>query len=227
MFFAYAWHCIFINVWVWRTQTSRVLQVSQLPCSACQLCVMLLKKGEFTPWTFYDVGYPLESKCDGFVYTDHFLPQLPRTATQKTWMREWIQIWHSDLTALIRGQFFPLVIKWTHVLIFFKVFFTLWTRSCVRTRNCSKLRKIYSGPGPISLMIIPSKFVKEIGPWPECIFCEQFVLLWFKFLIVSRRVEGVIFYLSQSAMLWQLGITTPRLTSHSELIVHAGCGATH
>ena len=45
------------------------------------------------------------------------------------------------------------------------------------------------------------------------------------FSVVSRRYEGVILDLSQSAMLWQLGITTSRLTSHGELMVHAGCGA--
>ena len=39
------------------------------------------------------------------------------------------------------------------------------------TRNCSKLRKIHSGQGPISLTINPSKFK----------FFGQFVLLWFEF----------------------------------------------
>ena len=39
------------------------------------------------------------------------------------------------------------------------------------TRNCSKLRKIHSGQGPISLTINPSEFK----------FFRQFVLLWFKF----------------------------------------------
>ena len=39
------------------------------------------------------------------------------------------------------------------------------------TRNCSKLRKIHYGQGPISLMINPSEFK----------FFGQFVLLWFKF----------------------------------------------
>ena len=39
------------------------------------------------------------------------------------------------------------------------------------TRNCSKLRKIHSGLGPISLTINPSEF-KLFG---------QFALLWFKF----------------------------------------------
>ena len=39
------------------------------------------------------------------------------------------------------------------------------------TRNCSKLRKIHSGQGPISLTINPSEFK----------FFGKFVLLWFKF----------------------------------------------
>ena len=39
------------------------------------------------------------------------------------------------------------------------------------TRNCSKLRKIHSGQGPISLTINPSEFK----------FFGQFALLWFKF----------------------------------------------
>ena len=38
------------------------------------------------------------------------------------------------------------------------------------TRNCSKLRKIHSGQGPITLTINPSEFK----------FFVQFVLLWFK-----------------------------------------------
>ena len=38
-------------------------------------------------------------------------------------------------------------------------------------------------------------------------------------ILMSRRHEGVILDLNQWAMLWQLGITTSRLTSHSELMV--------
>ena len=44
--------------------------------------------------------------------------------------------------------------------------------------------------------------------------------------VVSRRHEGIILDLSQWAMLWLLEITTSRLISHSELMVHAGCRAT-
>ena len=43
--------------------------------------------------------------------------------------------------------------------------------SIALTRNCSKLRKIHSGQGPISLTINPSEFK----------FFGQFVLLWFEF----------------------------------------------
>ena len=46
------------------------------------------------------------------------------------------------------------------------------------------------------------------------------------FAVGSQRLEGVILDLSQWAMPWQLGITTSHLTSHGELMVHAGCGAT-
>ena len=47
----------------------------------------------------------------------------------------------------------------------------LYYREYERTRNCSKLRKIHSGQGPISLTINPSEFK----------FFGQFVLLWLKF----------------------------------------------
>ena len=52
------------------------------------------------------------------------------------------------------------------------VYKNLMTKLPLRvTRNCSKLRKIHSGQGPISLTINPSEFK----------FFGQFVLLWFKF----------------------------------------------
>ena len=50
---------------------------------------------------------------------------------------------------------------------------SIWPKFChlLRTRNCSKLRKIHSEQGSISLTINPSEFK----------FFGQFVLLWFKF----------------------------------------------
>ena len=51
------------------------------------------------------------------------------------------------------------------------------------TRNCSKLRKIHSGQGPISLTINPSEFK----------FFGQFVLLWFKFSRCQLNYVATIF----------------------------------
>ena len=44
------------------------------------------------------------------------------------------------------------------------------------------------------------------------------------FMVVSQHHEGVILGLSQWVKLWLLEITTSRLSRHSELMVHAGCG---
>ena len=50
--------------------------------------------------------------------------------------------------------------------------------------------------------------------------------VWCKFSVVSWRHEGIILGLSQWLTFWSLRITTPRVTIHGELTVHASCGAT-
>ena len=111
--------------------------------------------------------------------TINLLVGVPRGSTVRSNWTQYTRVYnyHSSVMKVIHESKFPLnrpttgnrQLQTTNVIRNTQLFGTLENHTL--TRNCSKLRKIHSGQGPISLTINPSEFK----------FFGQFVLLWFEF----------------------------------------------